>query len=60
MATASSLVGLATGFLLIGILILNNKTGEELSVAGGVGSLLLGTSFLMLTFLYWKTEALKS
>lgn len=56
---ASSLVGLAIGFLLLGILILSNQNGEDALIAGGVVGILLGTAFLMLACSYWRNEALK-
>jgi hypothetical protein len=58
--TASSLVGLALGFLLLGLLILSKQSSEGMPIAGGVVGILLGTAFLLLAFSYWRHEALKS
>jgi hypothetical protein len=58
--TASSLAGLAAGFLLLGILILSKENSEGVPTAAGVVGILLGMAFLMLFFLYWRREALKS
>jgi succinate-acetate transporter protein len=57
---ASSLVGLAVGFLLLGILILCKENSEGIPMAGGVVGILLGTTFLMLAFSYWRHQELKS
>jgi len=58
--TASSLVGLAFGFFLLGILILSNEKSEGAQIAGGVVGIALGTTFLALAFSYWRHESLKS
>ena len=57
--TVSSLVGLASGFFLLGILILSNRNTEASPIPGGVIGILLGAGFLMLAFSYWRYEALK-
>ncbi len=58
---ATSLVGLAIGFLLLGLLILipSNQNNEDTPIASGVVGILLGTAFLMLACSYWRHEALK-
>lgn len=58
--TASSLVGLALGFFLLGFLILRKGNSEGMPIAGGITGLLLGTVFLILALSYWRYEALKS
>jgi hypothetical protein len=58
--TASSLIGLALGFLLLGGLILFNKGEETIPIAGGIVGLVLGMIFLMLAFSFWRYETLKS
>jgi hypothetical protein len=60
MTTASSLAGLAGGFLLLGILILSKENSEGVPIAAGVLGILLGIAFLMAFFSYWRHEALKS
>jgi hypothetical protein len=58
--TTSSLAGLAFGFILLGILMLEKESSEGIPILGGVVGIFLGTSFLMLAFSYWRYEALKS
>ena len=58
--TASSLAGLAGGFLLLGILILSKENSEGVPIAAGVVGILLGMAFSMVFFSYWRHEALKS
>ena len=60
LTTMSSLVGLALGFFVLGILILAKGDGEGVSMAGGFISVLLGTAFLTSAFSYWRHGALKS
>jgi len=48
--TASSLVGLALEFFVLGILILAKGDNEGVSTAGGFIGILLGVTFLMLSF----------
>jgi hypothetical protein len=57
--TASSLAGLALGFILLGILMLSKESSEGAPIVGGVVGILLGASFLMSAFSYWRYEALK-
>jgi hypothetical protein len=58
--TASSLIGLALGFLLLGGLILFKKGEETIPIAGGIVGLVLGMIFLVLAFSFWRYETLKS
>jgi succinate-acetate transporter protein len=60
LTTTSSLVGLAVGFFVLGILTLAKGDSEGVSMAGGYISVLLGTAFLMSAFSYWRHGALKS
>jgi hypothetical protein len=57
--TASSLVGLALGFLLLGILIVSKSNREAAPITGGALGILLGTAFLVLAFSYWRHQPLK-
>jgi hypothetical protein len=50
---------LASGFFLLGILILSNRNTEASPIPGGVIGILLGVGFLMLAFSYWRYEAPK-
>jgi hypothetical protein len=59
-AIASSLVGLALGFLLLGGLILLKKGDEGVPIVGGVVGIVLGAIFLMSAFSFWRYETLKS
>jgi hypothetical protein len=52
--TTLSLVGLASGFFLLGILILSKGDSEGASLAGGFISILLGTAFLLSALSYWR------
>jgi hypothetical protein len=58
---ATSLIGLAIGFLLLGLLMLmpSNQSNEDAQIASGVVGILLGSAFLMLACFYWRHEALK-
>jgi hypothetical protein len=47
---ATSLVGLALGFFLLGFLILSKGSSEGPQIAGGVVGMLVGTAFLILAF----------
>ena len=53
---ASSLVGLAFGFFLLGLLILSNQSSEGTSIVSGAIGILLGTAFFMVAFSYWRHE----
>jgi hypothetical protein len=52
--TASSLVGLALEFALLGILILAKGDSEGVSMAGGFVGIFLGATFLMLAFAFGR------
>jgi hypothetical protein len=52
--TASSLVGLAAGFLVLGFQILTRKNGEGIPMVGGTVGILLGATFLALAVLYGR------
>ena len=53
--TASSLVGLALEFALLGILILAKGDSEGVSMAGGFIGIFLGATFLMLAFAFVRS-----
>ena len=55
--TTCSLVGLALGFSLLGILTLVNGQSQGASIAGGFIDILLGTAFLMSAFTFKKTKS---
>jgi hypothetical protein len=59
LTTAFSLVGLAIGFILLGIQILAKGNSEGAPIAGGVAGICLGTAFLWLAFHYGRYAALK-
>ena len=48
--TTFSLVGLALGIFLLGILTLVNRQSQDASIAGGFIDILLGTAFLRSAF----------
>jgi hypothetical protein len=51
--TACSLIGLALGFILLGIQILAKGNSEGAPMAGGVVGICLGTAFLWVALYYW-------
>ncbi|HWW52034.1 MAG TPA: hypothetical protein VN044_09910 [Verrucomicrobiae bacterium] len=53
--TASSLVGLALEFALLGILILAKGDSEGISMTGGLVGIFLGATFLMLAFAFGRS-----
>jgi succinate-acetate transporter protein len=53
--TASSLVGLALEFALLGILILAKGDSEGISMAGGFIGIFLGATFLMSAFAFVRS-----
>jgi succinate-acetate transporter protein len=53
--TASSLVGLALEFALLGILILAKGDSEGISMAGGLVGIFLGATFLTLAFAFGRS-----
>jgi succinate-acetate transporter protein len=55
MRTASSLVGLALEFALLGILILAKGDSEGVSMAGGLIGIFLGATFLMFAFAFGRS-----
>jgi hypothetical protein len=59
-ATASSLIGLASGFLFLGCLILLKKGEEEIPIVGGIVGIVVGMIFLVSAFSFWRYETLKS
>lgn len=52
--TASSLIGLAAGFLVLGVQILSRKNGEGIPMLGGTVGILLGATFLALAVFYGR------
>jgi len=60
LTTGFSLVGLAIGFILLGIQILVKGNSEGEPIAGGVAGICLGTAFLWLAIHYGRYPALKS
>ena len=60
LTTAISLVGLAIGFILLGIQILAKVNSEGAPIAGGLAGIGLGTAFLWFAFHYGRYAALKS
>jgi len=55
--TTSSLVGLALGFSLLGMLTLINGESQGVTAAGGFIDILLGTAFLISTFAFKRTKS---
>jgi succinate-acetate transporter protein len=53
--TASSLVGLALEFSLLGVLILAKGDSESVSIAGGFTGIFLGAVFLMLALAFGRS-----
>jgi hypothetical protein len=53
-STALSLVGLALGFSVLGLLIIANEHDGGASITGGILGILLGAAFLIATCLHWK------
>jgi hypothetical protein len=52
--TASSLIGLAAGFLVLGVQILSRINGEGIPIVGGAVGILLGAAFLALAVFYGR------
>ena len=52
--TASSLIGLAAGFLILGVQILSRINGEGIPIVGGAVGILLGATFLALAVFYGR------
>src|SRR6516225_9174428 len=62
-ATRLSLVGEAIGFSILGILIITNRHqadlnglagGSSVAMIGGISAILVGTVFLVATYLHWR------
>jgi hypothetical protein len=53
-STAMSLVGLALGFSVLGLLIIAKEHDGGASITGGILSILLGAAFLIVACLHWK------
>jgi hypothetical protein len=51
---AISLISLALGFSVLGLLIVANEHDGGASMTGGIISILLGAAFLITAFLHWK------
>ena len=52
--TAISLISLAMGFSVLGVLIVAKEHHGGASITGGIISILLGVAFLMAACLHWK------
>ena len=53
-STAISLVGLALGFSVLGLLIVAKEHDDGASITGGILGILLGAAFLIAACLHWK------
>ena len=53
-STAISLVGLALGFSVLGLLIIAKEHDGGTSITGGILGILLGLAFLIAAWLHWK------
>jgi peptidoglycan/LPS O-acetylase OafA/YrhL len=53
-STALSLVGLALGFSVLGLLIVAKEHDGSASITGGILGILLGAAFLIAACLHWK------
>jgi hypothetical protein len=53
-STAISLLGLALGFSVLGLLIVANEHDDSTSIIGGIIGILLGAAFLIAACLHWK------
>jgi peptidoglycan/LPS O-acetylase OafA/YrhL len=53
-STALSLVGLALGFSVLGLLIVSKEHDGGASITGGILGILLGAAFLIAACLHWK------
>jgi hypothetical protein len=54
MLTAISLLGLALGFSVLGLLIVANEHDAGASITGGILGILLGAAFLIAACLHWR------
>ena len=55
-STAISLLGLALGFSVLGLLIVANEHDGSTSIIGGIIGILLGAAFLIAACLHWKSD----
>ena len=53
-STAISLVGLALGFSVLGLMIIAKEHDGGASITGGILGMLLGAAFLIAACLHWK------
>ena len=53
-STALSLVGLALGFSVLGLLIITKEHDGGASITGGILGILVGLAFLIAACLHWK------
>ena len=53
-STSISLVGLALGFSVLGLLIVAKEHDGRTSITGGILGILLGAAFLIAACLHWK------
>ena len=53
-STAISLIGLALGFSVLGLLIVAKEHDGGASITGGILGILLGAAFLIAACLHWK------
>ena len=53
-STAISLLGMAMGFSVLGLLIVVNQHDGGASIPGGIFGILLGAAFLIAACLHWK------
>ena len=53
-STAISLLGLALGFSVLGLLIVAKEHDDGASIIGGILGILLGAAFLIAACLHWK------
>jgi hypothetical protein len=65
-STATSLVSLSLGFLIVGMLIIMNRNqadvngltgGNPVALAGGISAMLIGTAFLVAAYLHRRSYA---
>jgi hypothetical protein len=68
-STGMSLISLSVGFSIVGMLIIVNRHQADLSdltsgnctaMVGGISAMLVGTAFLVATFLHWRFCAKRS
>ena len=55
-STITSLVGLAPGFSVLGLLIVAKEHDGGASIIGGILGILLGAAFLIAACLHWKSS----